>query len=72
METVKRQRHNLKPFKDEGRTYRLRQWMNVVFIVVALIGMGIYFIGYQTVGLYTIGFGCVLKFIELTLRMMKL
>ncbi len=65
-------RHHLKPFKDEGRTYGLRQKMNVVFILAALAGMGIYFAGYQTVGLYIIGFGCILKFIELTLRMMKL
>jgi len=65
-------RHHLTPFKDEGRTYRLRQWMNVVFILTALIGMGVYFLGYKTVGLYIIGFGCVLKFIELTLRLMKL
>ena len=64
--------NNLRPFKDEGRTYRLRQWMNVVFILSALVGMGVYFWSSQTVGLYIVGAACVLKFIELTLRMMKL
>ena len=64
--------NNLKPFKDEGKTYRLRQWMNVVFILGALVGMGVYFWVSQTTGLYIVGAACVLKFIELTLRMMKL
>ena len=64
--------NNLKPFKDEGRTYRLRQWMNIVFILAALVGMGVYFWSNHTLGLYIVGAACVVKFIELTLRMMKL
>jgi hypothetical protein len=64
--------NNLRPFKDEGRTYQLRQWMNIVFILSAIVGMIVYFTASQTVGLYIIGGSCVLKFIELTLRMLKL
>ena len=64
--------NNLKPFKDEGRTYGLRQWMNVVFILAALVGMGVYIWHSHTLGLYIVGAACVVKFIELTLRMMKL
>jgi hypothetical protein len=64
--------HNLKPFRDEGRTYRLRQWLNIVFIVVGFVGMGIYFADMHTTGLYVVGAACVLKFIELTLRLLKM
>lgn len=64
--------HNLEPFRDTGPTYRLRQWMNVVFIVSGFAGMGIYFAGRHELGLYVVGAACVLKFIELTLRMLKL
>ena len=64
--------HNLEPFRDEGRTYRLRQWMNVVFILCGFAGMGLYFSGKQETGLYVVGAACALKFIELTLRMLKL
>lgn len=64
--------NNLKPFKDEGRTYPVRQWMNVGFIVTGLLGMGLYYAVSHTVGLYVVGAACVLKFIELALRMMKL
>lgn len=64
--------HNLKPFRDEGRTYRLRQWMNVAFILAGILGVVLYYAYSQSVGLYVVGGACILKFIELTLRLMKL
>ena len=64
--------NNLKPFRDEGRTYGMRQWINVAFLLLSVVGVGVYFLGWQTAGLYIVGLALVLKFIELTLRILKL
>ena len=31
--------HNLEPFKDTGRLRGLRQWLNLIFIIGAIVGM---------------------------------
>jgi hypothetical protein len=70
---INENRHSrLKPFRDEGRTYRLRQWINVAFLLISIIGVAVYYAGHHVTGLYIVGAACVLKFIELTLRLMKM
>ena len=70
---INENRHsNLKPFRDEGRTYRLRQWINLAFLLISVIGVAVYYFSSHEAGLYIVGAGCVLKFIELTLRLLKM
>lgn len=63
---------NLKPFRDEGRLRVLRMWLNIVFILGALIGMAVFTWMSRQTGIYILIGASVLKFVELTLRMMKL
>lgn len=63
---------NLKPFRDEGRLRVLRMWLNIGFILGALIGMAAFTWMSRQTGIYILIGASVLKFVELTLRMMKL
>lgn len=70
---INENRHsNLRPFRDEGRTYGLRQWINVAFLLAAVAGVATYYLGFREAGLYIVGGACVLKFIELSLRILKM
>lgn len=64
--------HNLQPFVDTGRTRRLRQWLNILFIVGAIVGMAWYSWSDRDTGIYIMIGAGVLKFIELALRIAKL
>ena len=62
----------LEPFRDQGPTFVLRQWLNVLFIVGAIVGIILVYTHSRDLGIYVfIGAG-VLKFIELSLRLLKL
>ena len=63
---------NLRPFRDEGRLRKLRFWLNIGFILGALLGMAVFTWYSREPGIYILIGASVLKFIELTLRMMKL
>ena len=64
--------HNLQPFEDKGRLRGLRQWLNLIFIIGAIVGMIWFMKGDQDPAIYIrIGAG-VFKFVELTLRIAKL
>lgn len=65
-------RHNLEPFRDTGKMRRLRMWLNIIFMVVSLVGMALYFLIDHQIAFYILVFGCVFKFVELTLRLLKL
>ena len=67
-----RRRSNLRPFRDEGRFRVLRFWLNLIFIVGAIAGMSLYFTSYQEVAIYILIAASIPKFIELSLRIMKL
>ena len=64
--------NNQKPFRDEGQLRWLRQWLNIIFIVGAAVGMAWYFMANRETGLYIIGGACLFKFVELALRIAKL
>ena len=54
-----------------NQTMVLRQWLNIIFMVGAIIGVAIYFFGTQTWGTYIILGAMVFKIIECALRMFK-
>lgn len=64
--------HHLKPFEDTGRTRKLRQWLNLLFIIGAIAGMAWFTWRDHDTGIYVMIGAGVLKFIELSLRIAKL
>ena len=49
----------------------IRNWLNFIFIIGAIIGMLIYYKGDQTTGIYIILGSMIIKFTESALRMIK-
>ena len=67
-----RKHQHLEPFRDQGPTFVFRQWLNVLFILGAIAGIVLVYTHSRDLGIYVfIGAG-VLKFIELSLRLLKL
>jgi len=49
----------------------IRNWLNFIFIIGAIIGMLVYYKGDQTTGIYIILGSMIIKFTESALRMIK-
>jgi hypothetical protein len=64
--------HHLEPFEDTGRLRRLRQWLNLAFIIGGIVGMAWYTWGDRNTAIYIMIGAGVLKFVELSLRIAKL
>lgn len=64
--------NNLQPFEDKGKLRYLRQWLNLLFIIGAIVGMIWYTKGDRDTAIYIMIGAGVFKFIELTLRIAKL
>jgi hypothetical protein len=58
--------------EERGRFYTLRQILNTLFILTALIGMVLYFKSNRDLATYLLIASCIIKFMEVTLRLMKL
>lgn len=68
-----RRRHNhLEPFRDKGPTFMLRQWLNIIFLIGAIAALIVFYTYSRELGIYMFLGAAALKFIELTLRLMKL
>ncbi len=50
----------------------LRNYLNIIFMLVAVIGVAYYLFGHKETGTYIILASMIIKFIELGLRMLKL
>lgn len=64
--------HHLQPFEDKGRFRVLRQWLNLIFIIGAIVGMIWFMKGDHDTAIYIMIGAGVFKFVELTLRIAKL
>ncbi|MBR6276587.1 MAG: hypothetical protein IKR31_06630 [Prevotella sp.] len=64
--------HDLQPFEDTGRLRGLRQWLNLLFIIGAIVGMLWYMKADHDTAVYIMIGAGVFKFIELSLRIAKL
>ena len=64
--------NNLQPFEDRGRLRHVRWWLNIIFIIGAIVGMIWYTKGDHDTAIYIMIGAAVFKFIELTLRIAKL
>lgn len=65
-------RHNLEPFRDSSKTRVLRFWLNVIFMVGAIAGLIVYFYADLEIAKYILIVASVFKFVELTLRILKI
>ncbi|MBQ9672555.1 MAG: hypothetical protein IJV34_06845 [Prevotella sp.] len=60
------------PFEGKDRFYSLRQFLNVTFIILGIIGMIVWFSYSHDLATYILIGAVGFKFIELTMRIMKL
>jgi len=58
--------------EERGRFFGLRQILNTLFILGAIAGMLFYFKADKDTGVYILIGSCILKFAEVTLRLMKI
>lgn len=57
--------------KQHDSNIMLRQWLNIIFMIGAIIGVVIYLFGSQSTGIYIILGAMVFKIIECALRMFR-
>ena len=65
-------RHNLEPFRDSSRTRTLRLWLNIIFMIGAVIGLIVYFKYDHDMAKWILIVSLVFKFVELFLRIFKI
>ena len=64
-----RHRHQ-RPERAKDHLLPLRQWLNIIFMVGALVGVAIYFFGNQTTGTIVILAAMAFKIVECSLRLL--
>jgi len=67
-----RNAHGLQPFRDNGRLRMLKLWLNIIFMLGAATGMVLWFTNYRDVATYVLIGSIIPKFLEVTLRILKL
>ena len=55
--------------RNKGRFFKIRNWLNIIFILAAVAGMAISYFGNSTIGFIVIIAAIVLKFVECILRL---
>lgn len=63
-----RRPHREKLSDEEPRHLKLRNWLNAIFILGAIVGMIVYFYSNTTVGGIIIGIAMVFKVVECCVR----
>lgn len=58
--------------EEKGRTYPIRQWLNVIFILLTLAGILIWYTWSRDIATYTLIAAVVVKFVEVTMRLMNI
>lgn len=58
-------------FYSENRFLKIRQWLNILFMIGAVVGMVMYFYSNRQVGFVVIVVAMALKFVECILRLIK-
>ena len=65
-------RHDLEPFRDTSRTRHLRMWLNIIFMVGAIVGLIVYFYADHETAKWILLGSLVFKFVEVFLRLFKI
>lgn len=58
--------------RPANRMKKVRNILNIIFIVGVIIGMTYYFMADKTVGYWIIGISMAFKFVEATIRLLRL
>jgi hypothetical protein len=53
---------------DEGRFKKLRMWLNIAFMLLAVVGMVLFYTGARSVATYVLIAAIVPKFVEVSIR----
>ena len=70
--TVRRPDHRMHRQERKDRFLYIRQWLNIIFMVGAVIGVILYFaLADQTIGIIIILISMVFKFTEAALRLFR-
>ncbi|MDD7258447.1 MAG: hypothetical protein PUH24_09325 [Prevotellaceae bacterium] len=64
-------RRRLREDAPENKYRMLRQWLNIIFMLGALIGVGLYFYHDRTAGTIVILVAMIFKIVECVFRLMK-
>ncbi len=67
----KRRRLERMSYAERGRFFRVRNILNLVFIVLAIAGMAVYFYSNRSIGGAMLIVSIVLKLIECVLRIIR-
>lgn len=57
--------------ESSGRHPRLRNWLNIIFMVGAIVGVGIYLLGDSQLGIIVILAAMSFKIVECSLRLIR-
>ncbi len=67
-----RPHHRMRPISQKAPHQQLRQWLNIIFMLGAVIGLVVYFCSEtKQTGIIIILAAMVFKFVEVALRIMK-
>ncbi len=70
--TAVRPHHRQQRYSEPDKFYKLRNILNIIFIVTALVGIALYLLTtYRSAAVITMIVGVVIKFVEATLRMIR-
>ncbi len=58
-------------YAEKGRFFKIRNILNIIFIVLAIAGMAIYFYTSHSIGGVLLVTAVIVKFIECVLRMVR-
>ena len=65
---LRRPHHHYNPARNADQTLPVRQWLNAIFMLGALVGVIIYFAGSTTVATFVILGAMVFKIVECAIR----
>ncbi len=57
--------------KRQVRLFKIRNVLNILFMVIAVVGVAVYFLSNHTMGTYIVLVSCVFKFVECSLRLIR-
>lgn len=63
--------HNSRKEGRSARLFKVRNVLNLVFMITAIIGVALYFVTSHSVGTVVVLVACVIKFIECCLRLIR-
>lgn len=64
--------HHGRPNERQLKMKKIRNWLNIAFMVIAMTGVIIYLAGNMTIGLYVIIASLPFKFVDAAIRILRM